>query len=85
MDEVENQSRLHGLEDALLKRAFAVDQGDESLVTIGIAAQDLLTDFLDHNGLAFGEAAQTRLCSGLGADCLSVDLAPAGNRLSMII
>ena len=66
MDEIENQGRLHGLERAFLKRTLAVDEGDESLPAIRIAAQDLLTDFLDHNGLAFGEAGPNPFVFRLG-------------------
>ena len=71
MDEIENQGRLHGFEGALLKRAFTVDQGDESFASIRIAAQDLLTDFLDHNGLAFGEAGPNPFVFRLGRRLLT--------------
>ena len=70
MDEIENQGRLHDLERAPLKRPLTVDQSDESLTAIRIAAQDLLADFLDHHGLACGEAGPNPSVFRLGGRLL---------------
>ena len=81
MDEIENQGRLHGIERALLKSTLAVDQGDESLAAIRIAAQDLLTDFLDHHGLAFGEAGPNPFVFRLGRRLLVGGLGSSGKQV----
>ena len=81
MDEIENQGRLHYLERALLKSTLTVDQGDESLTAIRIAPQDLLMDFLDHNGLAFGEAGPNPFVSRLGRRLLVGGLNSSGEQV----